>query len=83
MRALIFFFIFGSIFFLSVSRYIRVQNRFMKMIKVFLYEKIIENEFSMSKTLDTYFQPKSKAVSRGPGARAWPYRHPYVWPLVS
>jgi len=53
------------------------------MIKVFLYEKIIENEFSMSKTLDTYFQPKSKAVSRGPGARAWPYRHPYVWPFVS
>jgi len=83
MRALIFFLIFGSIFFLSVSSYIRVQNRFMKMIKVFLYEKIIENEFSMSKTLDTYFQPKSKAVRRGPGARAWPYRLPYVWPFVS
>jgi hypothetical protein len=53
------------------------------MIKVFLYEKIIENEFSMSKTLDTCFQPKSKAVRRGPGARAWPYRLPYVWPFVS
>jgi len=34
------------------------------MIKVFLYEKIIENKFSMSKTLDTHLYGLSSHKAR-------------------